>query len=100
MSFFVLASSLTRRAFSLATSIIPASGKKISILPTESAIVIDLRRMNRIIELNPKLATADNARNRLSILKLELKAKEKSQVVKLGSYEQNIGLKKGLPPLR
>ena len=31
------------------------------------------------------------------LLKLEMKAKDKNQAVKLGSYEQNIGLKRGLP---
>ena len=29
----------------------------------------------------------------MDLLKLELKGKEKSQDVKLGSYEQNLGLK-------
>jgi hypothetical protein len=33
----------------------------------------------------------------MELLKLELKAREKGQTVRLGSYEQNIGLKRGLP---
>ena len=53
--------------------------------------------LQRIIDRDPKAAAADIARNRLGLLKLELRAKEKSQAVKLGSYEQNIGLKRGLP---
>ncbi len=53
--------------------------------------------LQRIIERDPKLAAAELARQRLAYLRLELKANEKSQAVKLGSYEQNIGLKRGLP---
>jgi tetratricopeptide (TPR) repeat protein len=50
--------------------------------------------LQRIIDRFPDIAGADLARSRLAILKLELKAKEKTQTVKLGSYEQNIGLKR------
>jgi len=50
--------------------------------------------LERIIELFPGHILAENARHRLDHLRLQLKAKEKSQAVKLGSYEQNIGLKK------
>jgi len=53
--------------------------------------------LQRIVDRDPHAAAADIARNRLSLLKLEMKAKDKSQAVKLGSYEQNIGLKRGLP---
>ena len=53
--------------------------------------------LQRIIDRDPKAAAAEIARNRLGLLKLEVKTKEKSQAVKLGSYEQNIGLKRGLP---
>lgn len=49
--------------------------------------------IQRIIELDPAAAAAQMARQRLDHLPLEVKSKEKSQVVKLGSYEQNIGLK-------
>jgi hypothetical protein len=49
--------------------------------------------LQRIINLYPGQPAADNARRRLDILRLELKAKEGSRVVKLGTYEQNIGLK-------
>jgi TolA-binding protein len=55
------------------------------------------RSLERIAERYPDHAAADLARNRINLLKLELKGKEKSQAVKLGSYEHNIGLKQGLP---
>ena len=53
--------------------------------------------LNQIIERYPNQAAADVARNRLDLLKLELKAKETKQPVKMGTYEQNIGLKYGNP---
>lgn len=53
--------------------------------------------LERIVEKYPNLAVAEMARTRLARLRLEFKSKEKSQAVKLGSYEQNIGLKQGLP---
>jgi outer membrane protein assembly factor BamD (BamD/ComL family) len=49
--------------------------------------------LQRIIDLFPNSPTAELAANRIIYLKLELKGKEKSQPVKLGSYEQDIGLK-------
>lgn len=48
--------------------------------------------LQRVVDGFPKSAAAENARNRIAYLKLELKPKQESQVVKLGSYEQNIGL--------
>jgi tetratricopeptide (TPR) repeat protein len=53
--------------------------------------------LQRIVDREPGLAAAEIARHRLALLKLEMKSREKSQVVKLGSYEQNIGLKRGSP---
>ena len=53
--------------------------------------------LQRIVDRDPDAAAAEVARRRLGLLKLELKAKDKSQAVKLGSYEQNLGLKRGLP---
>jgi len=53
--------------------------------------------IQRIVDRDPKAAPAYVAKNRLATLKLELKAQQKNQAVKLGSYEQNIGLKQGLP---
>jgi len=53
--------------------------------------------VQRIVDRDPKAAAASVAQNRLATLKLELKAQQKNQAVKLGSYEQNIGLKQGLP---
>jgi hypothetical protein len=48
--------------------------------------------LRRIIDLYPDAASANLAENRINRLKLELKVKEKSQTLKLGSYEQDIGL--------
>jgi tetratricopeptide (TPR) repeat protein len=56
--------------------------------------------IQRIIDRDPKAAPANLAQNRLATLRLELKAQQKNQAVKLGSYEQNIGLKQGLPHRR
>jgi len=56
--------------------------------------------VQRIIDRDPKAAAASVAQNRLATLRLELKAQQKNQAVKLGSYEQNIGLKQGLPNRR
>jgi tetratricopeptide (TPR) repeat protein len=53
--------------------------------------------LQRIVDRDPNAAAAEIARKRLALLRLEMKSKEKSQAVKLGSYEQNIGLKRGLP---
>jgi tetratricopeptide (TPR) repeat protein len=53
--------------------------------------------LQRIIDRDPNAAAAEIARNRLGLLKLEMKSKEQNQAVKLGSYEQHIGLKRGLP---
>jgi tetratricopeptide (TPR) repeat protein len=53
--------------------------------------------LQRVIDRDPNLAAAQIARNRMDRLKLELKSQQKNQAVKLGSYEQNIGLKRGLP---
>lgn len=49
----------------------------------------------QIIERYPNQAAADVARNRMDLLKLELKAKTLGRSVKLGEYEHNIGLKQG-----
>jgi tetratricopeptide (TPR) repeat protein len=53
--------------------------------------------VQRVVDRDPKAAAASVAQNRLATLRLELKAQQKNQAVKLGSYEQNIGLKQGLP---
>ncbi len=50
--------------------------------------------LQRIIDLYPNLAVAEAARKRMDYLPLELKRLDTRQAVKLGSYEQNIGLKK------
>lgn len=51
--------------------------------------------LERIIALAPNLAPAENARKRIALLRLELKANESAKPIELGSYEQNIGLKQG-----
>ena len=53
--------------------------------------------LQRIVDRDPNAAAAEIARHRLALLKLELKATEKKQAVKLGTYEQNIGLKHSRP---
>jgi tetratricopeptide (TPR) repeat protein len=50
--------------------------------------------LQRIIKLDPGVAAAENTKRRLDMLNLELKArKTQNEAVKLGSYEQNIGLR-------
>jgi len=51
--------------------------------------------LSQIIERYPNHAAADLARNRLDLLRLEIKAKQAPRAIKLGTYEQNIGLKHG-----
>jgi tetratricopeptide (TPR) repeat protein len=53
--------------------------------------------LQRIIDSYPTHSAAGLAQNRIDHLKLELKGQEKDRVVKLGTYEQDIGLKRGLP---
>jgi tetratricopeptide (TPR) repeat protein len=49
--------------------------------------------LERIIERQPNLAAAELARNRIARLRLELKANQQKEPVKMGVYEQNLGLK-------
>jgi outer membrane protein assembly factor BamD (BamD/ComL family) len=51
------------------------------------------KALQRIVEKFPKSAAAENATQRMAYIKLELKPHEKSQAIKLGSYDQNLGLK-------
>jgi tetratricopeptide (TPR) repeat protein len=53
--------------------------------------------LQRIIDRNADLAPAHLARNRLALLKLELKSQQKTESVRMGAYDQNIGLKNQLP---
>jgi tetratricopeptide (TPR) repeat protein len=53
--------------------------------------------LEKIVERFPGLPAADIAQSRLGRLKLEIKGLEKTPDKKLGVYEQNIGLKYGLP---
>ena len=49
--------------------------------------------LQRILDLYPDTSAAELTRQRLSTLPLELKGQQPTQVVKMGAYEQNIGLK-------
>jgi hypothetical protein len=53
--------------------------------------------LQRIIDLYPDAASAQVTQNRIELLRLEFKGKEKSQAVTLGSYETDLGLKPRLP---
>ena len=53
--------------------------------------------LEKIVERFPDLAAAELARTRLGRLKFELKGQKETPGVKLGVYEQNIGLKYGSP---
>ncbi len=48
--------------------------------------------LQRIGELFPESAAAANAQKRISFLRLETRPQQQTTTVKLGSYEQNIGL--------
>src|ERR1019366_5810291 len=50
--------------------------------------------LQRITDLFPNTGAASMAATRLAHLRLELKGKEKSHAVKLGSYEEDVGLKR------
>ncbi len=49
--------------------------------------------LQRVIDLYPDRASAEMARQRMEHIRLELKGKEMSQTVRLGSYEKDLGLK-------
>jgi tetratricopeptide (TPR) repeat protein len=53
--------------------------------------------LEKIVERFPDWAAAEMARSRLNRLKLEFKGHAQGSTVKLGVYEQNIGLKRGRP---
>jgi tetratricopeptide (TPR) repeat protein len=55
------------------------------------------RTLEKIVERFPDWAAAEMARGRLNRLKLEFKGHTETPSVKLGTYEQNIGLKHGPP---
>ena len=54
--------------------------------------------LEKILERFPGLPVADLAQSRLNRLKLEIRGKKETPDVKLGVYEQNIGLKYGSLP--
>jgi outer membrane protein assembly factor BamD (BamD/ComL family) len=53
--------------------------------------------LERVVAMFPGLAAEQLARQRMEYLRLEFRGKEKSQAVKLGSYEKDIGLKQQPP---
>ena len=55
--------------------------------------------LQRIVDLYPNLAAAETATRRMTTLKLEFRSQDQGRQVRLGTYEQNIGLSdKKLPP--
>lgn len=53
--------------------------------------------LERILVQYPDTPAAQMARSRLGQLKLEIKGREKTAGLKMGTYEQNVGLKHGPP---
>lgn len=53
--------------------------------------------LQRIIDAAPDLAAAEGARRRIELIRLELKANQPTQQVKMGTYDQNLGLKRDRP---
>jgi hypothetical protein len=53
--------------------------------------------LEKIVEQFPEAAVAEVAQRRLARINSEIKGKQKTSDVKLGVYEQNIGLKYGRP---
>jgi tetratricopeptide (TPR) repeat protein len=56
--------------------------------------------LQRIVDLFPGTAAAENALSRMAHLRLELRTRQVNQSIKLGSYEQNLGLKGEYGPKR
>ena len=54
--------------------------------------------LQRIIDQFQGLAAAELAHQRLEHLRLEFKGKQQAQVVQMGSYEKDLGLKRKTPP--
>ena len=51
--------------------------------------------LQRVVDLYPQSAAAENAKNRIAHLQLELRSQTQSQPIKLGSHKQNPGLNDG-----
>ena len=58
-------------------------------------VVAAREALQRVVDLFPGSAAAENAKHRMVHLQLELRSRKKSRVMKLGGYEQNTGLKGG-----
>lgn len=54
--------------------------------------------LERIVALDPSHPAAENARKRINLLKFGLKSKASAPAVKLGTYEQNLGLTQAKRP--
>lgn len=54
--------------------------------------------LNRIKDTYPNTSDAEKAKNRLTLINIEYKARQEPSQVKMGSYEQNLGLKPGFVP--
>jgi hypothetical protein len=57
-----------------------------------SDVVAAKETLQRIVNQFPNSAAAENALTRMAHLNLELRATTANRVVKLGTYQQNIGL--------
>lgn len=51
--------------------------------------------LQRVIDLFPNAAVAENARSRINLLRLEKRSRQATTTLTMGEYEQRIGLKKG-----
>lgn len=51
--------------------------------------------LQRVIDLFPNAAVADNARSRINLLRLEKRSRQSTATLTMGEYEQRLGLKKG-----
>jgi hypothetical protein len=60
-------------------------------------IVVVQSTLNIIIKRFPDLPAAEMAQRRLALLNNEFRGRRETSTVKLGVYEQNIGLKSGSP---
>lgn len=54
--------------------------------------------LQRLVDRFPGLAAAEVAQRRIEHLRLELKGREQGRTVKMGTYERDLGLKKGPRP--
>lgn len=65
---------------------------------TNQGFAVVQATLNRIMDTYPKTSDAEKAKNRLTLINLEYKARQDTSQVKMGTYEQNLGLKPGFVP--